>query len=89
MILLLHQNLSIFEFHQTQFSSLVSIFNLKIYIEINCFSKNWPLWPSGLICHVSNSSRDILLGPRFEFRLGHINVTDNQVISDFSAEFEF
>ena len=29
-----------------------------------------PLWPSGLICHVSNSSRDRLLGSRFESRSG-------------------
>ena len=39
----IHQNKStlksIFEFHQTQFLSLVSIFNLEIYIEINCFYK--------------------------------------------------
>ena len=27
---------------------------------------NQPWWPSGLICHVSNSSRDRQLGPKFE-----------------------
>ena len=33
---------------------------------------NRPRWPSGLSHHVSNSSRDRDLGPRFEYRLGHV-----------------
>ena len=31
---------------------------------------NWPPWPSGVIRHVSNSSSDIHLSPRFESHLG-------------------
>ena len=33
---------------------------------------NWPWGPSGLSRHVSNSSRDRGLGPRFESRLRHV-----------------
>ena len=36
----------------------------------NTFS--WPWWPSGLIGHVSNSSRDRLGRPRFESHLRHV-----------------
>ena len=38
---------------------------------------NRPWWPSGLIHHVSNSSRDRQLGPRFESSLGHGTIYRN------------
>ena len=40
------------------------------FIIIISISLNWPWWLSGLSHHVSNSSRDRRLGPRFKSPLG-------------------
>ena len=41
----------------------------KIFLCPTSFLENRPWWPSGLSHHVSNSSRDICLGPRFKIPL--------------------
>ena len=54
-----------------QVSKKSSLAGLNILL-IN-YKCNRPWWPSGLIGHVSNLSRDRWLGPKFESWSGHIN----------------
>ena len=44
--------------------------NINYYYNKVDLTRSW--WPSGLSRHVSNSSRDRVLGPRFESHLRHV-----------------
>ena len=57
------------------FAKIIQISVIRIDLSIltrSCTYRPW--WPSGLIHHVSNSSRDRWLGPRLESRLGHVKM---------------
>ena len=54
-------------FHLWSLSNRQSCYATRlIVLDLNNIFLNWPWWPSGLSSHVSNSSRDRGLGPRFE-----------------------